>query len=252
MKSTILSVLSMTLALVALSQSDITQGSVIYEEVLKIDIQMDNMTSEMQAMLPKENRNSTILYFNEEASRYENLDQTDDAVIDQESEGGGVMVMISQPENIMYRDLKNETTTEQTEFMTRVFLIKSDYLKDEWKLTGNQKMILNYPCQEAFKHEGEDTVSVWFTPAIPVPTGPGKYANLPGLVLAVEANHGDMTIIAKSVDFKEIDPEKIRKPKKGKKVTMEEYMAIVEEKTKEMGGNGEAQGTHTVIMKVSQ
>jgi len=252
MKRTALAILSMAITMIAISQSDNTQGSVTYEEVIKFNIQMDNMTPEMEALMPKENQSSTILHFNQDASRYENLEKADDDIIDHETEGGGVKIMISQPENIIYRDLKNKTSIEQTEFMTRVFLIESDYSKDEWKLTGNQKMILDFPCQEAIKAEEEDTVSVWFTPAIPVSSGPGEYANLPGLVLAVEAEHGDRTIIAKSVDFKETDPENIIKPKKGKKVTKEEYMAIVKEKTQEMGGDGSAEGTKTVIMKVSR
>ncbi len=252
MKRTALAILSMAIIQIAFSQSDNKQGSVTYEEVMKFDIQIDNMTAEMSAMLPKENRLSTILYFNEEASRYENLEQTDDAVIDEESEGGAVKIMISQPEHIMYRDLVNKTTIEQTEFMTRTFLIKSDYSTDDWKLTGNQKMILDFHCQEAIKKEGEDTVSVWFTPAIPVSSGPGEYANLPGMVLAVEADHGDRTITAKSIEFKEITANIIKEPKKGKKVTKEEYLAIVEEKTKEMGGEGSGEGSHTVIMKISQ
>jgi len=252
MKRSALTFLSMAIILIAFSQTENTQGTVTYEEVMKIDIQMDNMTPEMEAMLPKENRNSTILHFNELVSRYENLEETEDAVMDHESEGGGVKVMISQPENIMYRDLKDKTSIEQTEFMTRVFLIESDNQKDDWKITGNQKTILDFPCQEAVKKEGEDEVKVWFTPTIPVSSGPGKYANLPGLVLAVEANEGDRTIIAKSVDFKEVDPDSIKKPKKGKKVTKEEYLAIVDEKNKEMGVDGEGNGAHTVIMQISQ
>ncbi len=252
MKRTALTILGMAITLIAFSQSDDNQGSVIYEELIKFDIQIDNMTPEMEAMMPKENRSSTILYFNEDASLYENLEQEDDAIIDEESEGGGVRIMISQPENIMYRDLKNKAIIEQTEFMTRVFLIKSDYSKDDWKLTGNQKMILDFPCQEAIRIKDEDTVSVWFTPAIPISSGPGEYANLPGLVLAVEADNGNKTILAKSVDLKEIESDKIKAPKKGKKVTREEYLAIVEEKSKEMGGDGSSEGSHTVIMKISQ
>ncbi len=74
MKRIILTVLSMVLTMIVFSQSVNNQGIVTYEEVMKFDIQIDDMTPEMQAMMPTENRNNTVLYFNEDASRYENIE----------------------------------------------------------------------------------------------------------------------------------------------------------------------------------
>ena len=252
MKKSITTLLSILIVTMAFAQNYNTQGAVVFEEVMKINIQLDNMTPEMEAMIPKENRNSTILYFNENASRYENYESTGDAVIDEEMEGGSVKIMMSQPENIIYRDLSSNSSVEQTEFMTRVFLIESDNPVGEWKMTGNQKMILDFPCQEAVRKDGERETKVWFTPAIPVSTGPSQFFGLPGLILAMEENDGDRTIIASSVKLEEIDEEKLKKPKKGKKVTKEEFLAIVDEKTKEMGGESGGEGSQTIIMKISQ
>jgi len=254
MKKTILTILSLAIIFISFSQSGENQvkdqGIVTFEEIVKFNIQLDNMTPEMQEMLPKENRSQKILYFNQYASLYENLEQSDDDAIEQESGSGGVKIMISQPDNIVFRDFKNEKIIEQKEFMTRVFLIESDLKNDEWKITGNQKMILDYPCQEATKQDGDNKVSVWFTPAIPISTGPGELGNLPGLILAVESNDGDNIIMAKSIDLKEIDKKKLKKPKKGKKVSKEKFLSIVEEKNKEMGG--ESGNSKTVIMKISR
>ena len=254
MKKTILTILSLAIIFISFSQSDENQvkdqGIVTFEEIVKFNIQLDNMTPEMQEMLPKENRSQKILYFNQYASLYENLEQSDDDAIEQESGSGGVKIMISQPDNIVFRDFKNEKIIEQKEFMTRVFLIESDLKKDEWKISGNQKMILDYPCQEATKQDGDKKASVWFTPAIPISSGPSEFGNLPGLILAVESNDGDNIIIAKSIDLKEIDKKKLKKPKKGKKVSKEKFLLIVEEKNKEMGG--ESGNSKTVIMKISR
>jgi len=246
--------MSFAIIFIAFSQSNENQiknqGVVTYEEVIKFNIQLDNMTPEMQEMLPKENRSQKILYFNQDASRYENLEQSDEADFEQESGGGGVKIMISQPQDIVYRNFEREKIIEQKEFMTRVFLIESDIEKDEWKISGNQKMILDYPCQEATKHDGDNKVSVWFTPAIPISSGPGELGNLPGLILEVESKNGDHRIIAKSIDLKEIDKKKLQKPKKGKKVSKEKFLSIVEEKNKEMGG--ESGNSKTVIMKINR
>jgi len=253
MKKTILTLMSLAIVFIAFSQSEennvTNQGTITYEEVVKFEIHLDNMTPEMQEMMPTENRSEKVLYFNGDASRYENTKESADAVIEEETEGGAMKIMISEPDNIFYRDLKEGKIIEQEEFMTRVFLIESESSNDEWKLTGNQKMILGYPCQEAIKGLDSSKVVVWFTPAIPVSSGPCEFGNLPGLVLAVETNDGDRTIMAKSIELAEVDEDMLEKPKKGKKVTKEEYLAIVDEKNKEMGAEGG--GGKTIIMKIS-
>lgn len=250
MKKTILTIMGWSLLSMLMSQNLNNQGSVTYEEVVKFEIQLDNMTPEMQEMLPKESRSNTILYFNQHASRYENLKESQEDIMEHESGGGMMKVMISQPENIVFRDLKKNMITEQKEFMSRTFLVEHTASKDDWRLTGAQQVILGYPCQEAVKNAGDSLIRVWFTPAIQVSSGPAEYANLPGLVLAVEANMGDRTITATSVNLDEIDPEMLQKPKKGKKVSEEEFLSIVEEKNKEMGAEGG--GGKTMIMTIQR
>ena len=95
------------------------------------------------------------------------------------------------------------------------------------------------------------SVTVWFTPAIPVSSGPGEYGNLPGMILAVESHEGDRTVIAKSIELGTIDAKYLEEPKKGKKVSHEKYLAIVEEKSKEMGIEGGGSGK-VVTMTISR
>jgi len=227
-----------------------TEGTITYEDVMKLDIVVDGMSAEMMDKFPKDNRIGTILYFNNEASRYENHNEATDGPIEEEMGGATVKIMMSTPENIMYRDLKNQKMIEQKEFMTRNFLIESDMPKEEWKLTGNQQVILGYPCQEALKNDTSDIIKAWFTPAIPVSTGPDAFGGLPGMVLMVDVNDGERTLTAKTVELAKVDPDKLQKPNKGKKVSREKYLSIVDEKTKEMGSEG-GEG-QTIIMKISQ
>lgn len=245
MKKTVLTIFSLAIFIIAFSQSDnnqVTEGSIVYEEVMKLDIQLDNMTPEMEAMLPKESRATKKLYFNLYASRYQNIQESEENTIENESDGGMVKIMVSQAEDIMYRNLKDNEIVEQKEFMSRVFLIESELPEQQWKITGNQKTILDYPCQEATMEGENGLVTVWFTPAIPVSTGPGEYGNLPGMILAVESNEGDRTVIAKSIELGAIDTKYLEQPKKGKKVSREKFLSIVEEKNKEMGHEGGGSG----------
>ena len=96
-------------------------------------------------------------------------------------------------------------------------------------------------------------VVVWFTPTIPVPAGPGEYVGLPGLVLAVESHDGDRKLEAISVELQPLDKALLKPPKKGKKVTPEEYEAMVAEKLEEMGAeHGEQGGNATFVIEIKR
>ena len=175
--------------------------------------------------------------------------------------GGTMMIRMVEPDNKVYTDLGEGGQIEQREFMSRIFLIEKEGTGMKWKLTGNQKVILGYPCQEAVS-ETEDTegipgeesskVIAWFTPQIAVPAGPGVYGGLPGLVLAVEINEGTQVIEAVSVTLDPVDQALLKKPRKGKKVDEEEFQAIVKEKMEEMGAEHGEGGNYHFTVRIQQ
>jgi GLPGLI family protein len=229
-------------------------GSVVYEEMIKLDIQLEGVDAQIAAQIPKERKTEKVLHFTEEEALFENH-QKDDPEEDMPMEGSGMMFKMYKPDNKTFIDLTNKKVIEQKEFMSRVFLIESDLAQEKWKMTGNQKMILEYACQEAITEVEGKEVHAWFTPQISVAAGPGRYNSLPGLVLAVEMNDGDHKINAISVELKPVDKSVLKKPTKGKKVTREEYQAIVAEKMKEMGVEGDGGGagsTHSVVIRIHQ
>jgi len=235
------------------AQSDpakvIKSGKVIYDDVAKIEIHLEGMAAELAASLPKERKSQKSLVFNESASLYTNVKQ-EEASADQVADAGGMVVMMrmSDPEYKMYTDFAAKKQIEQKEFMTRMFLIEKELGVSDWKLTGNTKEILGYQCQEATREKDSTQIVAWFTPSIPIPSGPAEYLNLPGLVLAVDLDNGKHTFVAKSIEPMELDNKMLAKPKEGKKTTDAEFKKIVEEKMKEMGGNGHAvQGTQMMI-----
>ena len=72
----------------------------------------------------------------------------------------------------------------------------------------------------------------WYTPQIPVSSGPQSYWGLPGLIL--EINAGRTTMLCTEIVLNSADTVKIEKPTKGKKVNREEYNKIIEVKTDEL------------------
>ena len=222
-------------------------GTVRYEEKIKIEIKLEGESAQYSDMLPKEQTSQKVLYFSPEASVYQNEnDKKKEEAMEQESAGTMVHFQVYQADDKIYRDLKENKRIEQREFMTRMFLIESDAGKTDWKLTGNQKTILNFPCQEALREEDGKKIRAWFTPAIPVSTGPGNHGNLPGLILSVDIDEGERTITATSVDLAAVEKKLLSKPKEGKKVTEAKFNEIRDEKLKEMGAEGGG-GQHVVI-----
>lgn len=228
-------------------------GSVIYEQIVKLNIQLEGEAAQFADALPKEQTSEKILHFSESAALFENY-QVQEPEDDMPMEGSMVMIKMVEPDNKTYIDLESKKSIEQQEFMSRIFLIESDLAEEKWKMTGNQKTILEYACQEAVREEEGKKTHVWFTPQIAVPVGPGRYSGLPGLVLAVSMNDGDQVLKATSVELKPVEKEVLRRPTKGKKVTEDEFETLVAEKMKEMGVEGTEGGTgssHTMVIKIN-
>ncbi len=236
------------IALFSTAQENLS-GKIVYEQTVKLEIKLEGDASQFADMLPKERKSNKVLYFNQEASLYENGEAVENEASTMSS-GGNITIQMKEPENKVFTDLKKKKQIEQREFMTRMFLIEGE--KDiQWKLTGQQKMILDLPCQEAETEIDSVLVSVWFTPAIPVSAGPANYGGLPGLILEVNSDGGDRTLVATSVDLSPVNAEVLEIPKKGRKVTREEYDKIVEEKMKEMGAQ-KGEGGHMMMIRIEQ
>lgn len=246
------------------------QGEIIYEEVINMKFEM---TEEQQARLKQMNielpssfSSEKSLIFTSKEAIYKQIpkEETPDA----NGNNGMRMRFNRNNDNILYQDLEKDEVLEQREFMTRKFLIEGeeDEKKPQWKITGEQKEILGYPCQKAILNiepkdstkqgmwgSQETSVEAWFTMQIPVSLGPEKYKGLPGLILELTTDFtarrttGKRTITATKVDLKELNEGSIEKPNKGKKVSREEYQEIVREKMEEMRENRGGRGNRMIV-----
>lgn len=228
-------------------------GKITYEEKIKLEIKLEGDGAQFASMLPKERKAEKILTFSPEATLFEDGNNNAEEMISSEgSHEGGVRIrMVASGENKTYTDLKKNTVTEQRDFMNRIFLVEKPVPAAEWKISGNQKEILGYLCFEASRTDtaGVKTV-VWFTPSIAVKSGPAGLGNLPGIILEADISDGSRVYTAKSIEKIAQGDLKMDRPKEGKKVTEEEYKALVAEKMKEMGieNGGGGSGTHMNIV----
>lgn len=224
--------------------AQVTSGTVNYSQTIKIDIELEGDMAQFASMIPKEHTSSKILQFSPEASIYKSAPKKETPPSGQN--GLHIMMDNNMPDEIIYRDIKQNKMVTQKDFMTRKFLVSGDMEKINWKMTGQQKTILGYPAQQATAEIDSDKVIAWFTPAIPVATGPNEYNGLPGLILEVEQGTS-FFLKATSIEPGIFDKSALVKPTGGKKVTTKEFEAIVTEKTKEMQESMGAQGQNIKI-----
>jgi GLPGLI family protein len=230
---------------------DIKSGKIYYDEKIKLQIKLEGDAAQYAETLPKERKSVKTLSFSNNVTLFEESSDISDAMTQSHEEEGIRINIVSTGANKIYTDLKNKKIIEQRDFMNRMFLVEQDLPVSNWKITGNQKEILGYPCNEAVKQDsaGIKTI-VWFSPVLETKGGPATFSDLPGMVLEADVNGGARTYIATSISAVPEKDLKIKKPGDGKKVTEAEYKKIVSDKMKEMGVDEGApgEGAHVRII----
>ena len=135
-----------------------------------------------------------------------------------------------QNEYVVFRDFDKEKKIELIEMLGKTYLIEDSLRTPKWKVMNQIKDINGHVCMLAV---AEDTtkrlkVSAWFAHDLPVPVGPAQYFGLPGAILELDMNDGDVVTTATNIEFKPVG-EAIDLPKKlkGKKLDNQEYDKLI-------------------------
>jgi GLPGLI family protein len=202
------------------------------------------------------------LNFDKNASLYQ-----EEKKLAQPTPGLSISIMVGE-EGVEYKNIKEKRKVTETTLFDKEFLIVDSLQKYDWKLEKETKKIGNYTCYKATAvikpTEPKDDVkakdkailladkpkemkiTAWYTPEIPIGHGPSGYWGLPGLIL--EANDGITTLLCSKIVLNAKDKTEIKAPKKGKKVTQQEYDKVAEEKRKEFElQDGDGDGNVKII-----
>ncbi len=215
-------------------------GIISYKEVITTKPDMKKAEEQGWAqwadMVPDSVVFNKQLVFNSTSSMYVNVkvevDGTEQNMVKR------MMNRYANADNQTYINSETNEFVEQQDFMGKTFLIKGKPEEMKWKITGEMKVIMNYPCLKATYEDTTETLQAWFTTEIAIGLGPEKYGNLPGMILELTSKKNKKTLTATKIEFKEISSEELSEPSEGKEVTREEYKKIVQKKVKEMRENG--------------
>jgi GLPGLI family protein len=231
------------------------QGKAFYMSKLSVDKSwMDNprfasRKAYLNDMIKKNTEKNYVLAFNSTESFYTEQEKID------VGEGGGYNWMATYMGNNigkLYKNTQEKVTVNETEMMGKFFLITDPIENKKWKMTGESKKIGQYNCYKA-TYEKEVTervfsfgsqnqnqnnmetktvkVVAWFTPEIPVSTGPSWYQGLPGLIL--EVNDDKTTILCTKIVLNPDEKSKIKRPKKGKIISNSDFVVLQDQKRQE-------------------
>jgi GLPGLI family protein len=210
-------------------------------------------------MMKKALEKNYILDFNSNSSYFE----VEEVLEAGGRQGGGFnwMQFVGGPDGgSLHKDLQSKIYINKKELFGKIFLVKDSITPSKWVMTGETKQIGIYNAYKATitkeveerefnfgrrptgggESESEPeapkmrevVMSAWFTPEIPVSTGPAMYGGLPGLIL--EINDDKTIILCTKVVLNPKVKIKIKAPSKGKVVTKSEFDQIAEDKAKEM------------------
>ena len=202
------------------------------------------MNEEMRAMIPEFRSTKQMLIFSEQQSLYKALPQEEAPDPFTNNKGGLFMNVGSRSSETYFHFGQNKKLT-LSDLFGDTYLITDTIKKYDWKLVDETKTIAGFTCKKAttttktFRQSirvvstldpanaqapkpEETEVIAWYAVDMPSPAGPEGYVGLPGVVMELDIDKGGTVFTVEEVRPLS-DPAQLKEPKKGRKVTQEEY-----------------------------
>lgn len=247
-------ILVIFLAAVSISLSAQTkEGTIIYERKMNMHRNMPN--EQLKAMIPEFRTSKHMLLFSDSSSIYKIVPEDEAPDPFGGNSGGMVVIRTGGPgdNGELFKDFTTGKSIQLTELGAKQYIIEDSILKQRWKLSDETKTIAGHVCQKATTKQMQriagarvmtftggsshtDTttklnnspqtkeidVIAWYATDIISPVGPENNGGLPGVILELDIN--DKQTVFTAVDIKNtVNKKDIKEPRKGKKVTRDEF-----------------------------
>lgn len=271
--------LTLVLAIAISATAQQKEGTVTYER--KINAWKRITDEQMRSFIPEFNISKYVLYFSDSMSMYKLSPDENAPEPFAGGEGGGGFrrsFNFGGGDGDLFKNFTSGLSTQATELGGKNFLITDTIKKQPWKISAETKEILGIMCRKATtkntqpsflgrtfnfnrnRPAGDTTarptpaapreieIVAWFAQTILAPVGPDSYGQLPGVILELDIDNG--TIVYKALTLKTtVEAKELKEPKKGKKVTRQEYVQLQRELMQNQSGGFGGQGGGQVIIR---
>jgi len=141
-----------------------------------------------------------------------------------------------QRQYLVTRDLAQNKRTDWIEMLGRVYQVEDTLRKPHWKIMNKIKDVNGHVCMMAVTEDTikKQKITAWFADDIPVSVGPDQYWGLPGAILELDINEGDMVLTATNIEFKPVqDALKPPGKLKGRKISGKQYDDLIDKHIKD-------------------
>ena len=215
---------------ISYSQNKINyEGEVLYRASINNTKEIKEIPKEYRAMILKSIEDSKDLYCSLIFKNGESLFFKEERMIVKGKRNSHDLTSTLVGEGVYYSN--HQSILHQKVSFGEEFLISMPNIK--WVITQEQKKIGSYNCFKAITEKKVENsrgvftkqIIAWFTPEIPLSLGPKDYHGLPGLVIQLQ--EGDLSFFAQKIKLNSIILRPIKKPIKGKKMSLDEYNMMV-------------------------
>ena len=135
-----------------------------------------------------------------------------------------------QSDYIVYRNFDQQKLVENHEMLGKTFLLEDSLMTYTWRVQNQIKDVAGYVCMKAetFDPIKNQKITAWFAQEIPVSAGPERHFGLPGIILELDVNDGDVVVTAQKVELKNVDKELVLPKMKGKKIKNKDYDQLLQ------------------------
>lgn len=137
--------------------------------------------------------------------------------------------------NIYQKDFSDNQVKFLLHRFNKTYVVEDFFPKFDWKVKGEQKLILGYMCIKAVidDYYGKK-VEAWFAPKIPINNGPNEFSGLPGLIL--ELTHGKSRYLAIQIGIEACIENNVNEKivSKTQAITFNDYMTLIKKEDEKL------------------
>jgi len=222
------------------AHAQVKEGRVVYERKINMHRRLEDPS--MKSMVPEFSTNKVELLFSSDQSLLRNIKEEEDIrdQAGQDNNGAAVHIRFGGGDDQTYKNYSEEKMIRQQEMGPKKYIIEDSFPHQSWKLESDTKTIKGHLCKKAAcKGQQGNAIIAWYAEDLQSPSGPEVYGGLPGLILQLDSNDGEIVFTAVEISST-FDRKLVQAPADGKKITRAAFKKMMEEQFGEGGPGGRA------------